>query len=104
MIRKVLLALFFITMNAQENNIVSKLETIDLKSRSRKIIYEGTEHFEAPNWSLGGKYLIFNKNGGLYKISLKSSTPQLIDTDFADRCNNDHGIAMVFTGRRCFKH
>ena len=49
MIRKVLLALFFITMNAQENNVVSKLETINLKSRSRKIIYEGTEHFEAPN-------------------------------------------------------
>jgi len=63
MIRKVLLALFFITMNAQENNVVSKLETINLKSRSRKIIYEGTEHFEAPNWSLDGKYLIFNKNG-----------------------------------------
>ena len=58
MIRKVLLALFFITMNAQENNVVSKLETIDLKSRSRKIIYEGTEHFEAPNRSLDGKYLI----------------------------------------------
>ena len=93
MIRKVLLALFFITMNAQENNVVSKLETIDLKSRSRKIIYEGTEHFEAPNWSLDGKYLIFNKNGSLYKLPLKSSTPQLIDTDFADRCNNDHGIS-----------
>ena len=60
MICKVLLALFFITMNAQENNVVSKLETIDIKSRSRTIIYEGREHFEAPNWSLDGKYLIFN--------------------------------------------
>ena len=52
MIRKVLLALFFITMNAQENNVVSKLETIDIKFRSRIIIYEETEHFEAQNWSL----------------------------------------------------
>ena len=77
MIRKVLLALFFTTMNAQENNVVSKLETIDIKSRSRTIIYKGTEHFEAPNWSLDGKYLIFNKNGNLYKIPLKSPTPQL---------------------------
>ena len=93
MIRKVLLALFFITMNAQENNVVSKLETIDIKSRARTIIYKGTEHFEAPNWSLDGKYLIFNKNGNLYKIPLKSPTPQLIDTDFADRCNNDHGVS-----------
>ena len=51
MIRKVLFALFFITMNAQENSVVSKLETIDIKFRSRIIIYEGTERFEAPNWS-----------------------------------------------------
>ena len=80
-------------MNAQENNVVSKLETIDIKSRSRTIIYEGREHFEAPNWSLDGKYLIFNKNGNLYKLPFKSPTPQLIDTDFADRCNNDHGIS-----------
>jgi len=93
MIRKILLALFFVTMNAQENKVVSKLETIDIKSRSRKIVYKVTEHFEAPNWSMDGKYLIFNQNGSLYKLPLKSPVPQLIDTDFADRSNNDQGIS-----------
>ena len=93
MIRKVFLTLLFVTMNAQENKVVSKLETFDIKSRSREIVYEGSEHFEAPNWSLDGKYLIFNQNGSLYKLPLNSPTPQLIDTDFADQCNNDHGIS-----------
>ena len=93
MIRKILLVLFFVIMNAQENRVVSRLETIDIKSRFRTIVYQGTEHFEAPNWSLDGKYLIFNQNGSLYKLPLKSSVPQLIDTDFADQCNNDHGIS-----------
>ena len=90
MIRKILLVLFFVIMNAQENRVVSRLETIDIKSRFRTIVYQGTEHFEAPNWSLDGKYLIFNQNGRLYKLLLNASSPQLIDTDFADRCNNDH--------------
>ena len=93
MIRKVFLTLLFVTMNAQENKVVSKLETFDIKSRSREIVYEGSEHFEAPNWSLDGKYLIFNQNGSLYKLPLNSPAPQLIDTDFADQCNNDHGIS-----------
>ena len=93
MIRKVILALFFVTMNAQENGVISKLETIDIITCSRKTIYEAEEHFEAPNWSLDGKYLIFNQNGRLYRLFLLSPVPKLIDTDFAVRCNNDHGIS-----------
>ena len=93
MVRKVLFTLFFVTMSAQENKVVSKLETIDIKSLHRKIIYQATEHFEAPNWSLDGKYVIFNQGGRLYKLFFQSPIPKLINTDFADRCNNDHGIS-----------
>ena len=79
-------------LNAQEK-ITSKLEVFDIYKNSRKVIYEKDIHFEAPNWSKNGKYLIFNQQGYLYKINLDSSTPKLIDTDFAMRCNNDHGIS-----------
>ena len=47
-------------LNAQEK-ITSKLEVFDIYKNSRKVIYEKDIHFEAPNWSKNGKYLIFNR-------------------------------------------
>ena len=92
MIYKFLIWVIAVGLNAQEK-ITSKLEVFDIYKNSRKVIYEKDIHFEAPNWSKNGKYLIFNQQGYLYKINLDSSTPKLIDTDFAMRCNNDHGIS-----------
>jgi Tol biopolymer transport system component len=40
-----------------------------------------------------GKSLIFNRNGRLEKIAVTGGTPERIDTGFAVRCNNDHGIS-----------
>jgi len=40
-----------------------------------------------------GKNLIFNRNGHIEKIAVTGGTPQIIDTGFARRCNNDHGIS-----------
>ena len=52
-----------------------------------------SDHFEAPNWSNDGKYLVFNSHGRLYKLPVEGGMPKVIDTDFAVKCNNDHGIA-----------
>ena len=79
-------------MNGQDT-ITSRLEVFNIYEKSRKVIYEKKIHFEAPNWSNDGKYLIFNQQGYLYKLNLNSSSPIVIDTDFATRCNNDHGIS-----------
>jgi Tol biopolymer transport system component len=51
------------------------------------------ERFEAPNWMPDGKNLLFNRNGRMEKIAVTGGTPQVIDTGFAVRCNNDHGIS-----------
>jgi TolB protein len=51
------------------------------------------EHFEAPNWSRDGKQLIFNRGGLLYTLPVEGGEPRLIDTGFANRCNNDHGLS-----------
>jgi len=69
------------------------LETIAIDSKDRRVVYHIRDHIEAPNWSRDGKYFLFNSNGKIYKLPVKGGKPQLIDTGFATRCNNDHGLS-----------
>lgn len=71
----------------------STLETVDVDSGIRAIVYRAKEHFEAPNWSRDGKTLFYNSNGKIYTIPVGGGTPALLNTDFADKCNNDHGLS-----------
>lgn len=73
--------------------LYSTLETISIESTDRRVTHVAANRFEAPNWSRDGSYLLFNRSGHLEKIAPEGGTPQLIDTGFADRCNNDHGIS-----------
>jgi Tol biopolymer transport system component len=57
------------------------------------VVHRAQAHFEAPNWSRDGKYLLFNQGGRIYKLPVSGGEPQLLDTGFAVRCNNDHGIS-----------
>lgn len=70
------------------------LTIMDIETKEQKIVYESDEHFEAPNWSKDGTYLIFNSQGKIYRLPLDShSGAELIHTDFATRCNNDHVLS-----------
>jgi len=73
--------------------LYSTLEIITVASSDRRAIYVAPGRFEAPNWMPDGKNLIFNRNGRIEKIPVTGGTPQVIDTGFAIRCNNDHGIS-----------
>lgn len=73
--------------------VESTLEIIDIETGIREIVYRSREHFEAPNWSLDGKFLLFNSGGKLYTIPSPGGKPKLLDTAFADHCNNDHGFS-----------
>lgn len=75
------------------SNAMSTLETIDLHSRARQVIYNTTDHIEAPNWTRDGRAFIFNRSGHLWRLPVKGSEPVMIDTGFAHRCNNDHGLS-----------
>lgn len=75
-------------------NVESTLETINIKSGKRTVILKEKRHFEAPNWSRDGKYFIINSKGLLEKISVSGEKLGIINTDFANRCNNDHGISF----------
>ena len=80
---------------AQSNmQIESQLVILNIKTGEENIILHEKRHFEAPNWSRDGRYLIINSNGLLEKISLKGEVFGTIDTKFATNCNNDHGISF----------
>jgi Tol biopolymer transport system component len=71
-----------------------RLETMDVFSGKRKVIYEEPGRFEAPNWMPDGKSLIFNKGGLLYKIPVGGGQLEKINTGQVTRNNNDHGISF----------
>jgi Tol biopolymer transport system component len=73
--------------------VESRLEILTVATGARETVYSAPEHFEAPNWSRDGSHLIFNQEGRLYVLPLDQPTPRLLDTGFADRCNNDHGLS-----------
>jgi TolB protein len=73
--------------------LYSTLEMISIDSTDRRVVYVEPERFEAPNWARDGNYLLFNRNGRIEKIAPTGGVPTALDTGFAIRCNNDHGIS-----------
>jgi hypothetical protein len=73
--------------------LYSTLETVAISSTDRRVVYVAPERFEAPNWTPDGTTLIFNRNGRIERIPVEGGKPEIIDTGFATRCNNDHGIS-----------
>ena len=71
-----------------------RLETMKVFDGMRKVIFEKPGRFEAPNWMPDGKKLLFNMDGSLYKIPVEGGEPEKLNTDFANRNNNDHGISF----------
>lgn len=87
--------LFSIIALAQGNKeIESQLVLLNVNTGEETVILSEKRHFEAPNWSRDGKYLIINSGGKLEKISLSGEHFGIIDTKFATNCNNDHGISI----------
>jgi TolB protein len=78
---------------ADRTTLYSTLETITVASKDRRIVYSVPGHFEAPNWTRDGAAFIFNADGRIQRLPVTGGQPQIIDTGFAVRCNNDHGIS-----------
>jgi len=71
----------------------STLERVPIASGDRRVVYHTRSHIEAPNWSRDGTYFLFNSGGRIYKLPVDGGEPQMLDTGFAIRNNNDHGIS-----------
>lgn len=77
-----------------DGRIGTRLEIMSVADGKRKVIYEASKGFEAPNYMPGGKKLLFNEGGSLYKIPVEGGAIEKLNTGFANRNNNDHGISF----------
>ena len=78
----------------KEGWLSSRLEILNVFDGKRKVIHTYESRFEAPNWMPNGKELLFNQEGSLYTINLDGQNKTKLNTGFADRNNNDHGISF----------
>jgi Tol biopolymer transport system component len=69
------------------------LETQSMSSTDRRVALVTPNRIEAPNWLADGRTLIYNSGGRIYRVPASGGTPEPIDTRFANRCNNDHGVS-----------
>jgi hypothetical protein len=81
------------TASNKQPTLYSTLETVAIASTDRRVVYVAPDRFEAPNWTHDGTLFIFNRNGHIERLPTGGGKPEIIDTGFANRCNNDHGIS-----------
>ena len=71
----------------------SSVEIHDIETGETRIVWQTDRLVEAPNFSRDGRFLVINGDGRLYRLAVEGGEPVQIDTDFATRCNNDHGLS-----------
>jgi TolB protein len=74
--------------------IGSSIETLDIKSRRRKVLFRASNSIQAPNWTPDNQWLIYNSEGHLYKLDLTNNQSQLFPTGTVTANNNDHVISF----------
>ncbi len=72
----------------------SLLEVMNVEDGKRQILGGAPGSWQAPNWTPDGKTLIYNADGLLHKFDLATGDSKVLNTDFADRNNNDHVISF----------
>lgn len=94
---------FSLSLSAQipaGKKVISSLYVYDLASGKSELILTEKRHFEAPNWSRDGKFLLINAYGKLEKISPKGEKLGELNTGSVMKSNNDHGYS--FDGKTLF--
>jgi len=76
-----------------DRGVDSVLEIFDIETGQREAVKTYPGVIEAPNWTLDGKRLIFNRQGRLISHCLESGNDIEIDSGIADACNNDHVLS-----------
>jgi Tol biopolymer transport system component len=77
----------------EDRGVFSILETMDVDSGKRTVLREFDDTIEAPNWTGDGKYLIYNRNGLIYRYELATGSITEIYTGCCTGCNNDHVLS-----------
>ncbi|WP_031426636.1 TolB family protein [Flavimarina sp. Hel_I_48] len=68
----------------------SNMETMNVETGQRKILFQSAHSLQAPNWVNADRELVYNSNGFLYRYNFETNTVHQINTGFATNNNNDH--------------
>lgn len=71
----------------------SSVEIHDIATGRTQVVWRTERLLEAPNFSRDGRFLVVNGDGLIYRLPIDGGEPERIDTGFATRCNNDHGLS-----------
>jgi Tol biopolymer transport system component len=75
-------------------NQICELVVADRDGGTPFVIYDTSELIEAPNWTPDGRWLVYNADGRLFRISPDGlDGPHRIDTAPIENLNNDHVIS-----------
>ncbi|MEO8414143.1 MAG: biopolymer transporter TolR [Ginsengibacter sp.] len=74
--------------------IGSNIETMDVFTGRRRIVFTAPKSLQAPNWTPDGNSLLYNTNGLMYRFNLQTHNPSLINTGKVNKNNNDHVISF----------
>jgi len=77
-----------------QENVISELVLLNVRTGKEKSFLRQTRHFEAPNWSREGDYLLINSGGQLEKIDLSGGSLGLVQEGIISTVNNDHGLSF----------
>lgn len=81
-------------MRRLQPNQTSQLVVAGINGAAPQVVYETTDLIEAPNWTPDGRWLIYNADGLLYRISPDGGDgPAQIETGFLSDLNNDHVVS-----------
>jgi TolB protein len=70
------------------------LEIVTVASFDRRVVFRAEGKMDAPHFSPDGSALYFNRDGRVQRVvSSGTEPPTKIDTGFAIRCINDHGLS-----------
>ena len=71
----------------------SSLEVFEVATGTVSVVLQSDLRIAAPNWDPAGGSLLVNCGGRLFRVPLEKPALVAVETGFADRCNNDHGIS-----------
>jgi len=77
-----------------QENVTSELVILNVVTGEERTVLRQNRHFEAPNWSRDGSYLLINSGGLLEKIDFDGKSLGFLHEGVISTVNNDHGLSF----------
>ena len=77
-----------------QENVTSELVILNVVTGEERTVLRQNRHFEAPNWSRDGSYLLINSGGLLEKIDFDGKSLGFLHEGVISTLNNDHGLSF----------